>query len=253
MDAMHKALSGSEFEQSVPQIYPALAQHQRDEAWAGRGIITELQDWAGRFIVAFKLEIPHVVQCVDHLPRTRYGHFRQGHNGFGLRGEIAVNARYLGQGGAKLEVLGTLLHELLHAWQQAHGTPGKRNHHNAQFRAKALELGLIIDRRGLSGYAADSRLKTFYSGLASSFRTMRWCRRARRPRGDSKLKKWSCGCTNVRVAVADFRAMCLKCGDEFRRESAASRGGETDVRSNGAANVNEVPLVPMTGVGHRPN
>ena len=28
--------------------------------------------------------------------------------------------------------------------------------------------------------------------------------------GGSKLKKWSCGCTNVRVAVADFRAVCLK-------------------------------------------
>ena len=32
----------------------------------------------------------------------------------------------------------------------------------------------------------------------------------------SKLKKWTCGCTNVRVAVSDFRARCLKCGNEFK-------------------------------------
>ncbi len=38
-------------------------------------------------------------------------------------------------------------------------------------------------------------------------------------RGDSKLKKWSCGCpVNVRVAVADFRAVCLDCGEQFVRQ-----------------------------------
>jgi hypothetical protein len=34
--------------------------------------------------------------------------------------------------------------------------------------------------------------------------------------GKSKLKKWSCGCTNVRVAVQDFWAKCLKCENEFK-------------------------------------
>ena len=31
----------------------------------------------------------------------------------------------------------------------------------------------------------------------------------------SKLKKWTCGCTNVRVAIDDFQAKCLKCGNKF--------------------------------------
>jgi len=36
-------------------------------------------------------------------------------------------------------------------------------------------------------------------------------------RGESKLEKWTCGCTYVRVAVADFQALCLKCGKVFSR------------------------------------
>ena len=39
-------------------------------------------------------------------------------------------------------------------------------------------------------------------------------------RGTSKLKKWTCSClrpVNVRVAVDDFHAKCLRCGGLFRR------------------------------------
>jgi hypothetical protein len=34
-------------------------------------------------------------------------------------------------------------------------------------------------------------------------------------KGRSKLKKWTCGCTNVRVAIRDFQAKCLKCENRF--------------------------------------
>ena len=133
-------------------IYPELAAHQREETCFGRDLIVLLQGWAAKIVVEFKLEIPEVVLCLESLPKNRYAHFRGGHNGFGLRGEIAFNTHYL-QGQRELwEVLGTLLHELLHAWQQAHGKPGKGNHHNEEFRRKAWELGLIIDRRGATGY-----------------------------------------------------------------------------------------------------
>ena len=33
--------------------------------------------------------------------------------------------------------------------------------------------------------------------------------------GNSIHESWSCGCTNPRVGVAGFRALCLKCGREF--------------------------------------
>jgi len=34
-------------------------------------------------------------------------------------------------------------------------------------------------------------------------------------KGSSKLKKWTCGCTNIRVAVKDAEIQCLKCKNQF--------------------------------------
>jgi hypothetical protein len=222
MSELIKITSGSDLNAASQDIYAALAKHQRDEAWAGQEMIASLQCWADRFIVEFKLDIGDIALCIDRLPRTRYGHFRRGHNGFGLRGEIAINARYLSGQRQVWEVLGTLLHELLHAWQEAHGTPGKRNHHNAEFQAKAQELGLIIDRRGVTGYAANSPFKELLQKCGVSVPEHAIEAPVARPRGDSKMKKWSCGCTTARVAVADFRAKCLKCGNEFKRDGSAA-------------------------------
>lgn len=202
--------------QVASPIYPLLADHQRSESWSGQPLIALLQSWVERFNVEFKLDIPEIVLCLDPLPANRFGQFRYGHNGFGLKGEIAINARYLTDQRAIWEILGTLLHEMLHGWQQVHGTPGKRNHHNIEFRDKARDLGLVIDRRGVTGYAADSPFKALLRNHGIDVPASEVLPIARPTRGRSKLKKWSCGCTNVRVAVADFRAQCLKCNGVFR-------------------------------------
>jgi hypothetical protein len=230
MNELLEITNGSDLDVAAQTIYSALAKHQRAEAWGGQEMIANLQMWAARFIVEFKLAIGDIALCIDQLPSSRYGHFRHGHNGFGLRGEIAINSRYLTDTRELWEVLGTLLHELLHAWQETHGTPGKRNHHNAEFQAKARELGLIIDRRGVTGYAANSPFKEFLRQCGVSVPAHEIKAPAARPRGDSKLKKWSCRCTIARVAVADFRARCLKCGNEFKRD-----GSPAPVEANAGA------------------
>src|SRR5487761_1178732 len=227
MSKLIQISNGGDLDVATQTIYATLAKHQRDEAWGGQEIIAGLQTWAARFIVEFKLDIGDIALCIDRLPSARYGHFRQGHNGFGLRGEIAINARHLSGQRQVWEVLGTLLHELLHAWQEAHGTPGKRNHHNAEFQAKARELGLNIDRRGVTGYAANSPFKELLRRCGVSVPDHETKAPATRPRGDSKMKKWSCGCTTARVAVADFRVRCLKCGNEFKRDGSPAPVEET--------------------------
>jgi hypothetical protein len=206
-----------------PSIYPLLAQHQRTEAWPRRELIALLQGWTETFIGEFKLDIPSVALCLDKLPSKCYGHFRYGYNGFGLRGEIAINSAYLPPKRQPWEILGTLLHELLHAWQQQHGTPGGRNHHNLEFRRKALEFGLVIDRRGVTSYAANSLFKDLLRANGVEVPPGYIAARADRLPAQSKLMKWSCGCNppvNVRVAIADFQAMCFKCGTKFRRQGA---------------------------------
>lgn len=201
--------------ESSPDVYEALAGHQTSEPWAARGVIAELHRWVPIFNERFGLEIPEVALGIDRLRMTRLGHFRPGHNGFGLKGEIVINDRYLG-GRDGWETLGTLFHELLHAWQQAHGRPGRGNYHNKQLREKAARYGLLIDPRGYTEYEPDSPFTRLLAEFGVDVPALDRPAAPRcGPAGSSKLKKWSCGCTNVRVAVRDFRARCLNCGREF--------------------------------------
>ncbi len=213
-------------------IYSVLAKHQLSEDWAGKETMDFLQTWADKFIIEFKLDIPQITLRVDKLPATCYGLFRYGHNGLGLRREITINTRYLTGKRPACDVLATLLHELLHAWQEMHGTPGDRTHHNREFRAKAATLGLLVNEDGITGLAGESRFKELLmdSGIVVPAEEVQPT--GRKERGDSKLKKWSCGCTNVRVAVKEFRARCLSCGNEFYRDETVGRPQRTRSRSS---------------------
>jgi hypothetical protein len=55
--------------------------------------------------------------------------------------EIAINANSMRDD--IVELMGTLIHEMVHLWQQDHGTPGRGGYHNKEWAAKAKEIGLI--------------------------------------------------------------------------------------------------------------
>lgn len=215
-------------------IYDDLARHQRSENWRGRELLARFQFWAERFNVHFKLDIPEIALCLDRLPVSVFGHFRVGHNGFGLKGEIAINDLYLNSRPA-WQILGTICHECLHAWQHAHGHPSPHDHHNLEFRRKAAGFGLLIDRRGVTDYLLDSPFMTLLaehgvevpndaeaqesSHLAQGRVVPRMASNNTRIQGKSTLIKWSCGCQNVRCGRAEFHALCMKCGNQFVRAS----------------------------------
>lgn len=198
-------------------IYDHLAAHQRNEEWVGRSLAEALQYWTKRFIAEFELDIPELALRVERMPISQLGHFRPEHNGFGLRGEIAINARHAAGPDQVWRILGVLLVQLLHAWQQAHGTPAKRGHHNRELRDKAESLGIYVTEKGLIGFAAESCFKRVLRGDGIKVPDEEIPVPMRRPRGNSKQKKWSCGCTNVWCAVAEFHAQCLQCAQVFRR------------------------------------
>lgn len=202
------------------EIYSVLADHQRNERWVYRDFIASLQEWSKIMNFEFKLQIHDLSLCVDYLSRKCLGHFRYGHNGFGLQGEIAINAVYIRER-PFWQTLGTLLHELLHSWQQSYGKVGKsrsRNYHNQEFRDKAKSLGLRVDAQGHTQYLPEAE-SPFLQLLKKKGIEVPVLPKLEmvQMRGTSKLKKWSCGCTNVRVAVADFQARCLKCGCVFKK------------------------------------
>jgi hypothetical protein len=207
----------SRFE-SDDSVYRVVNEHQRQVDWDRREDAAFLQLWAERFNVHFKMHIPKVVLNLERLPSKVLGHFRRGHNGLGLEGEIGINARYLFGRGPNVQVLGTLLHVMLHAWQFTYGTRSSRTLHNKEFRGKARELGLLVNARGDQGYTAASPFKDLLRRYGIEVTDQEITPMRQVQPGNSSLKKWSCACTNVRVAVSDFHARCLKCGVDFVRQ-----------------------------------
>ena len=143
--------------------------------------------------------------------------------------EIAINERYVNELNADFYILGVLLHELLHSEQQALGIDGKatrNNYHNSAFIDRAKSFGLIVDHYGHQKYAlpptAFSQLLAQHCVEVPSLSNDE----SIEPKplwtgsGNSKLKLWMCSChpkpIRVRVAISDFRAKCLKCGQLFR-------------------------------------
>ncbi len=181
----------------------------------------------------FDGSVPEVVLSFDVTDRRTLGHYTLTRNGMGVRWALNLNPVHLAR--PVCQVLATLLHELAHAWQHEHGIPSKPPHHNKDFRERCESFGIPTDE---GGHDLGVRHGTPFE---------KYCRRHGielppaaggaeptggsgggptpspllpvppvKPRG-SKLKRWCCPCgVNARVAIADFRAICCKCGGRFR-------------------------------------
>ena len=203
-------------------INDSLKEHATATDWKYSDFVAWLHTWAGLLDDRLQLGVETPAIRVDHIRARAIGTYRNGHNGFGLEHQITFNTRYLNKNDPA-DCLDTLLHELIHEWQYLHGTPGKWNYHNKEFREKARSLGLLIDERGVShGVIPDSPFTRLLRqhGVDTSRLPLPNEERLRRPKGDSKMKKWTCGCTNVRCAV-ELAATCITCGNPFTRAEAA--------------------------------
>jgi len=60
------------------------------------------------------------------------------------------------------EILSTLAHEMVHVWQQAHGTPSRRSYHNRQWAAKMKAIGLQPTDTGEAGGKETGQSVTHY-------------------------------------------------------------------------------------------
>lgn len=190
--------------------------------WRYREAVGILHEWAARFNEELRLGLQTPVIGLNRIPVRRLGTYRPGRNGLGLRHEIVLNTAHLDR--PLCQQLATLLHELIHEWQGLFGKPGSGNYHNHEFRIKAKQYGLIVDQFGhgqgvepgaftklLTKYGVDMEMLPITEDMPIF---------AARPRGDSNLKKWRCGCTNVRCAV-ELTAQCLKCGLVFEEAPPA--------------------------------
>lgn len=64
--------------------------------------------------------------------------------------EIALNPHCF-QGETDEEIISTLVHEMVHLWQQENGKPSRGNYHNSEWADKMEDIGLIPSNTGEEG------------------------------------------------------------------------------------------------------
>ncbi len=64
--------------------------------------------------------------------------------------EIAINPSYVAHA-RLIEVMQTLVHEMVHCWQYCYGDPGRKFYHNKEWANKMIEVGLMPSHNGRPG------------------------------------------------------------------------------------------------------
>ena len=170
------------------------------------------------------------------------GHYVPDRNDTGLRWEISINPRHLSRT-AEVELASTVLHELLHCFEDLAGTAPKKsknNYHSAWFRRTAEELGIPCTRYGgdlgirdpsrFMDWARERGLRTTNRKVAElAYGSDEGSQDPATPATLPKRKVWECRCAvGVRVSVlvarrAELNARCERCNALFekRRNSLA--------------------------------
>jgi len=157
----------------------------------------------------------------------------------GLLHEISLNTAHYQEMDGKQEwkygrwaQAESLLHEMLHLKQQKYGkTPYKsgRNSHNKEFVTMAKELGLNVTPVIGNHFQVADKDSPFgllmrELGIQRPDDVVRaegvkikddWFEIGKKRKGKSSLTKYSCGCQNAWIGSAEFKAMCMKCGNVF--------------------------------------
>lgn len=179
--------------------------------------------------------------CLLNFSRHRcsYGFFAPSRwrNDNSTTHEISLNPDCLGR--PLEEVMSTLVHEMVHQWQQDHGTPPRRCYHDREWAAKMVEIGLIPSDTGQPGgkpvgqrmshyidqkgkfLAALTKMPRAYAlpWISESNETVAKPKKAR-----AKKIKFMCpGCgTAIWSEKDDLNVACGDCGDVFIGPSVSS-------------------------------
>lgn len=155
--------------------------------------------------------LPHVYVTVQRKANSR-GYFHaerfNARRGHATAHELALNPD--GFDRTDEQILSTLVHEMVHVWQEEHGTPGRGAYHNREWARKMFEVGLNPSSTGKPGGAKtgqkvshwivpDGRFAAVTTALLAGGFTLNWrsedlrrqsaaARKARKAKAASKTK-----------------------------------------------------------------
>ena len=116
-------------------------------------LYSSLQLAYGHFNSAlFESELPDVIFTVQRQKGVM-GYFapdRWGNLSGNKAHEIAINPSYIANS-RLIEVMQTLVHEMVHCWQHCFGTPGRSYYHNKEWAMKMISTGLMPSSTGEPG------------------------------------------------------------------------------------------------------
>ena len=182
--------------------------------------------------------LPHVLVTLQRHAKA-YGYFSPerfiGRTGEDVAHELAMNPDHFGR--TDELILSTLVHEMVHVWQETHGKPPRRCYHDRQWAAKMKEVGLHPSSTGqLGGKETGQKVshyivkggayaKAFARLEATGFR-LRWQSRVsaesdrqRRKKAASKTKYSCTGCGANAWAKPEAQLICGECYDDGEGEA----------------------------------
>lgn len=94
------------------------------------------------------ISLQRTARCFGYYSPKRFINARSGES----RSEISINPQYLANYPV-IESLQTLVHEMVHMWQDKYGKPGRRGYHNREWGQKMESIGLMPSSTGRPGGA----------------------------------------------------------------------------------------------------
>jgi predicted SprT family Zn-dependent metalloprotease len=163
--------------------------------------------------------------------------------------ELAMNPDHFGR--TDELILSTLVHEMVHVWQKAHGTMPRRGYHDRQWAAKMKEVGLHPSDTAQPGgketgqnvghYIIDGgAFSVAFAKLQATGFKLRWQSRSAEADPTRKAKKASktkYTCTNCGVnawAKPDTQLICGDCYDEGDGDISVMEAEEPGKAENSA-------------------
>lgn len=127
-------------------------------------------------------------------------------------------------------VFSTLVHEMVHLWQQDHGKPSRGGYHNKEWGSKMKDVGLYPSNTGEEGGKETGQQMTHYvikgGPFAVAYKEMPdhislpWIGAPlvhKEPKGKNKVK-YVCRCDNKVWGKPELQITCEECGSQFEAQ-----------------------------------